>query len=133
VPQAAFSGLPVTLSLVGASTDHPFSLGIPQTRVEEVLEAHALDLAKPHTHLAEPRGDAHAEATAIRQAAEAWADRVGPVRATCPAHPDLRAVLVRPDGRTAWLSTAGRTHQDAGHPADGLRQALTHWHGPPRE
>jgi 2-polyprenyl-6-methoxyphenol hydroxylase-like FAD-dependent oxidoreductase len=44
VPQAAFSGLPVTLSLVGASTDHPFSLGIPQTRVEEVLEARALDL-----------------------------------------------------------------------------------------
>jgi cation diffusion facilitator CzcD-associated flavoprotein CzcO len=40
-----------------------------------------------------------------------------------PAHPDLRAVLVRPDGHTAWLST------DAGHPADGLRPALTHWHG----
>jgi 2-polyprenyl-6-methoxyphenol hydroxylase-like FAD-dependent oxidoreductase len=39
VPQAAFSGLPVTLSLAGARTDHPYSLGIPQTRVEEVLEA----------------------------------------------------------------------------------------------
>jgi 2-polyprenyl-6-methoxyphenol hydroxylase-like FAD-dependent oxidoreductase len=44
VPQAAFSGLPVTLSLAGASTDHPYSLGIPQTRVEEVLEAHAVAL-----------------------------------------------------------------------------------------
>ena len=44
VPHAAFSGLPVTLSLAGASTDHPYSLGIPQTRVEEVLEARALDL-----------------------------------------------------------------------------------------
>src|SRR6202044_3309511 len=44
VPQAAFSGLPVTLSLAGARTDHPYSLGIPQTRVEEVLEAHAIAL-----------------------------------------------------------------------------------------
>ena len=52
------------------------------------------------------------------------------VRAACPAHPDLRAVLVRPDGHTAWLSTADRTHADARHPADGLRQALTRWHGP---
>ncbi|MBP2336915.1 2-polyprenyl-6-methoxyphenol hydroxylase-like FAD-dependent oxidoreductase [Saccharothrix coeruleofusca] len=44
VPQAAFSGLPVTLDLTGARTDHPYTLGIPQTRVEEVLEAHALEL-----------------------------------------------------------------------------------------
>ncbi|GAA4514210.1 FAD-dependent monooxygenase [Actinoallomurus oryzae] len=44
VPHAAFSGLPVTLGLAGAHTDHPYSLGIPQTRVEEVLEAHARDL-----------------------------------------------------------------------------------------
>jgi hypothetical protein len=44
VPQAAFSGLPVTLGLAAASTDHPYSLGIPQTRVEEVLEARARDL-----------------------------------------------------------------------------------------
>jgi 2-polyprenyl-6-methoxyphenol hydroxylase-like FAD-dependent oxidoreductase len=44
VPQAAFSGLPVTLSLAGARTDHPYSLGIPQTRVEEVLEARARGL-----------------------------------------------------------------------------------------
>ena len=44
LPQAAFSGLPVALSLAGASTDHPYSLGIPQTRVEEVLEARARDL-----------------------------------------------------------------------------------------
>ncbi|AGL15925.1 FAD-dependent monooxygenase [Actinoplanes sp. N902-109] len=44
VPHAAFGGLPVTLSLAGTHTDHPFSLGIPQTRVEEVLEQHALHL-----------------------------------------------------------------------------------------
>ncbi|MEV7027564.1 FAD-dependent monooxygenase, partial [Kitasatospora sp. NPDC093558] len=44
VPHAAFSGLPVTLTLAGTHTDHPYSLGIPQTRVEEILEQHALDL-----------------------------------------------------------------------------------------
>ena len=43
-PQAPFSGLPVTLSLAGARTGHPYTLGIAQTRVEEVLEAHARDL-----------------------------------------------------------------------------------------
>ncbi|WP_067498838.1 FAD-dependent monooxygenase [Actinoplanes sp. TFC3] len=43
-PHAAFSGLPVTLGLAGARTDHPYSLGIPQTRVEELLEQHAIDL-----------------------------------------------------------------------------------------
>ena len=87
-------------------------------------------LADPHPGLADPHPDAPAEATAIRQAAAAWADRVSIARATCPAHPDLRALLVRPDGHTAWLSTADRTHADAGHPTDGLRHALTHWHGP---
>src|ERR1043165_226695 len=44
VPHAAFSGLPVTLSLPGTHTDHPYSLGIPQTRVEEILEERALSL-----------------------------------------------------------------------------------------
>jgi 2-polyprenyl-6-methoxyphenol hydroxylase-like FAD-dependent oxidoreductase len=44
VPHAPFSGLPVTLGLAGTHTDHPYTLGIPQTRVEELLEAHALDL-----------------------------------------------------------------------------------------
>jgi 2-polyprenyl-6-methoxyphenol hydroxylase-like FAD-dependent oxidoreductase len=105
-----------------------------------------LDLAQPPADAqAEPRAGRKAEATTIHQAAGPWADRVGTVRATCPAHPDLRAVLVRPDGHTAWLSTADRTQADrthpdgnpaaghpaeAGHPAAGLRQALTRWHGP---
>ena len=44
VPHAPATGLPGPLLLDGAATDHPFSLGIPQTRVEEVLEARALDL-----------------------------------------------------------------------------------------
>jgi 2-polyprenyl-6-methoxyphenol hydroxylase-like FAD-dependent oxidoreductase len=44
VPHAPVTGLPGPLLLDGATTDHPFSLGIPQTRVEEVLEARALEL-----------------------------------------------------------------------------------------
>ncbi|MEV6878817.1 FAD-dependent monooxygenase [Amycolatopsis sp. NPDC051128] len=44
VPHAPATGLPGPLLLDGAATDHPFSLGIPQTRVEEVLEARAVEL-----------------------------------------------------------------------------------------
>jgi 2-polyprenyl-6-methoxyphenol hydroxylase-like FAD-dependent oxidoreductase len=43
VPHAPVTGLPGPLLLDGAATDHPFSLGIPQTRVEEVLERWAAD------------------------------------------------------------------------------------------
>jgi 2-polyprenyl-6-methoxyphenol hydroxylase-like FAD-dependent oxidoreductase len=60
----------------------------------------------------------------LRGSAEGWADRVEIATATCPAHPELRAVLLRPDGHTAWLNTA------ADDRADGLHQALQHWHGP---
>lgn len=42
VPHAAFSGLPVTPVLEGAATDHPFTLGIGQDRVERLLEAQAI-------------------------------------------------------------------------------------------
>jgi 2-polyprenyl-6-methoxyphenol hydroxylase-like FAD-dependent oxidoreductase len=55
-----------------------------------------------------------------RTAAAGWADRVDIVAATCPGHPELRAVLLRPDGHAAWI----------GGPRDGLRQALRHWYGP---
>ncbi|MEU0789178.1 FAD-dependent monooxygenase [Amycolatopsis sp. NPDC005961] len=44
VPHAPVTGLPGPLQLTDAATDHPFSLGIPQTRVEEVLEGWAADL-----------------------------------------------------------------------------------------
>ena len=91
------------------------------------------ELAKPHPDHAEPHPGGQAEATAIRLAAAAWADRVSIAPATCPAHPDLRAILLRPDGHTAWLSTDAHHHPDAGHHTEGLRQALTHWHGPARE
>jgi 2-polyprenyl-6-methoxyphenol hydroxylase-like FAD-dependent oxidoreductase len=44
VPHAPVTGLPGPLLLDGTATDHPFSLGIPQTRVEEFLEGRALEL-----------------------------------------------------------------------------------------
>ncbi|MFD7905459.1 FAD-dependent monooxygenase [Kitasatospora sp. NPDC059747] len=62
--------------------------------------------------------------TDVRATAAGWADRVDLVTATCPDHPDLDAVLLRPDGHTAWLRTA---EDDDG--TDGLRQALRHWYG----
>ena len=78
-----------------------------------------LDLSQPDTAAqahpdttgqAQPRAAAQAEAATIRQAAAPWADRVATIRAACPAHPDLRAILVRPDGHTAWLTAADRNH-----------------------
>lgn len=43
-PHAPFVSLPVTADLTGAATDHPFTLGIAQNRVEELLEEHLLAL-----------------------------------------------------------------------------------------
>ena len=60
----------------------------------------------------------------LAESALGWASHVTIVRATCPAHPELRAILLRPDGHTAWLSTADHANTDALHPA------LNHWHGP---
>jgi 2-polyprenyl-6-methoxyphenol hydroxylase-like FAD-dependent oxidoreductase len=103
VPQAAFSGLPVTLGLAAASTDHPYSLGIPQTRVEEVLEARARDLGADLR-----RG--HRLVTLIRQ------DPESVTRPDSPADPRDRA--------------DPRTPANTPTQADALRHALTHWHGP---
>jgi len=80
-----------------------------------------------------------AEDPAIRETAAEWAGHVTIAAATCPAHPELRGLLLRPDGHTAWLSTADQPNTDQPntdqpntdrHSADGLREALTHWHGP---
>ena len=62
--------------------------------------------------------------SALRESAAGWADRIATVDATCPDHPELRAILLRPDGHTAWLHTS-----DHGH-VTGLRQALQYWYGP---
>jgi 2-polyprenyl-6-methoxyphenol hydroxylase-like FAD-dependent oxidoreductase len=69
------------------------------------------------------------EGSAIRETATGWDDRVSIVRATCPAHPDLRAILLRPDGHAAWVRTTV-DHINSDHQDDGLRQALQRWHGP---
>lgn len=61
---------------------------------------------------------------AIAGPAAGWADRLDIVDATCPDHPELQAMLLRPDGHTAWLHSAG--HDDH---KDGLRQALQRWYG----
>ena len=61
---------------------------------------------------------------ALREPAAGWAGRIDLVEAACPEHPDLRAMLLRPDGHTAWLRTAGE------HDTDGLTEALQHWYGP---
>ena len=44
VPFTHFAALEEPLDLRGLHTDHPYVLGIPQTRTEALLEAHALDL-----------------------------------------------------------------------------------------
>jgi bifunctional hydroxylase/dehydrase len=63
----------------------------------------------------------------IRNAAEHWQDVVDVLGATVPgpcALAGLDAVLVRPDGYVAWVST-----DDAG--ATGLAEALVRWFGRP--
>jgi 2-polyprenyl-6-methoxyphenol hydroxylase-like FAD-dependent oxidoreductase len=103
-----------------------------------------LDLTEPLAHAAAAPVQASADDD-IRQTASPWADRVAVVRASCPGHPYLRAILLRPDGHTAWLltdddaraaenrSAAAENHPAANHPADSLHRALTHWHGPAHE
>jgi 2-polyprenyl-6-methoxyphenol hydroxylase-like FAD-dependent oxidoreductase len=43
VPAIGFAGLDAPLPLAGLPTDHPYVLGIPQTRTEALLEAHAVE------------------------------------------------------------------------------------------
>jgi 2-polyprenyl-6-methoxyphenol hydroxylase-like FAD-dependent oxidoreductase len=44
VPTTFFGGLPRPLDLSGLGWDHPYTLGIAQTRVEEILEERAVEL-----------------------------------------------------------------------------------------
>nr|WP_228561176.1 FAD-dependent monooxygenase [Catenulispora pinisilvae] len=64
------------------------------------------------------------EGSDISESARGWGDRVDVIRAACPDHPDLRAVLLRPDGHAAWLQTTAHDH------TDGIQQALQRWFGP---
>jgi 2-polyprenyl-6-methoxyphenol hydroxylase-like FAD-dependent oxidoreductase len=66
------------------------------------------------------------QATAA-SAAAGWASRVEVHRARCEEHPGLEALLIRPDGHTAWLST--RPHLQ---PPATLTTALATWFGAAR-
>ncbi|MFG2140520.1 FAD-dependent monooxygenase [Streptomyces sp. NPDC048650] len=60
----------------------------------------------------------------LRRRAAGYGGRVRVHTAACPGRPDLAALLVRPDGCTAWAADAGDT-------ADGLDAALRRWFGAP--
>jgi 2-polyprenyl-6-methoxyphenol hydroxylase-like FAD-dependent oxidoreductase len=60
----------------------------------------------------------------LRAVAEVWADQVTVVTATAPERsPGAEAILIRPDGYTAWAA------QSPTGDADGLRAALSRWFG----
>jgi len=62
LPFAGFAGLETPLSLASLDTDHPYTLGIPQTRTEQLLEEHALELGVPIRRgheLVDAQQDAH--------------------------------------------------------------------------
>jgi 2-polyprenyl-6-methoxyphenol hydroxylase-like FAD-dependent oxidoreductase len=67
-----------------------------------------------------PRGE-------FRREAKAWSDRIDGMAASCPDHPELAALLIRPDGYVAWSAPAGGEPQPA-----RLRDALERWFGPAR-
>ncbi|MFG3046866.1 FAD-dependent oxidoreductase [Streptomyces sp. NPDC048241] len=62
----------------------------------------------------------------LRALAAGYADRVDTLTADCPYRQDLAAVLVRPDGFTAWAADVG-----AQVPTAGLAEALEAWFGAP--
>jgi 2-polyprenyl-6-methoxyphenol hydroxylase-like FAD-dependent oxidoreductase len=47
VPVTSFAGLEPPLSLADLDSDHPYVLGIPQTRTEELIEQRAIELGVP--------------------------------------------------------------------------------------
>ncbi|MEX3107095.1 MULTISPECIES: FAD-dependent monooxygenase [unclassified Streptomyces] len=62
----------------------------------------------------------------LRARAEGYADRVTVLTATCADRPALAALLVRPDGFTAW---AADTAPEGGEPVEA---ALERWFGTPK-
>ncbi|MYR18853.1 FAD-dependent oxidoreductase, partial [Streptomyces sp. SID6137] len=62
----------------------------------------------------------------LRALAAGYAGRVDTLTARCPSRPELAAVLVRPDGFTAWAADAGAPTRAA-----GLAEALEEWFAVP--
>ncbi|MFJ9797699.1 FAD-dependent oxidoreductase [Streptomyces sp. NPDC101145] len=66
----------------------------------------------------------------LRDLAAGYAGRVDTLTAGCPSRPKLAAVLVRPDGFTAWAADA---EAKAPTPTAGLAEALEEWFGVPED
>ncbi|MEW2133136.1 FAD-dependent oxidoreductase [Streptomyces sp. NPDC005435] len=64
----------------------------------------------------------------LRTLAAGYAGRVDTLTTGCPSRPELAAVLVRPDGFTAWAADAAANTPT---PAAGLAEALEEWFGVP--
>ncbi|MGW7006087.1 aromatic-ring hydroxylase C-terminal domain-containing protein, partial [Streptomyces sp. NPDC054933] len=64
----------------------------------------------------------------LRALAAGYAGRVDTLTAGCPSRPKLAAVLVRPDGFTAWAADA---EAQAPTSTAGLAEALEEWFGVP--
>lgn len=62
----------------------------------------------------------------LRNLTAGYADRVDTLTAGCPSRPELAAVLVRPDGFTAWAADTG-----AQAPTAGPAEVLEEWFGAP--
>ncbi|WP_431876893.1 FAD-dependent monooxygenase [Amycolatopsis sacchari] len=63
-----------------------------------------------------------ADSAELRRLAAGWAPRVRVLSAKCTTHPELSAVLVRPDGFVAWAGDGGQA---------GLESAFRTWFGAP--
>ncbi|AEW98954.1 FAD-dependent monooxygenase [Streptantibioticus cattleyicolor] len=64
---------------------------------------------------------------AVKALADGYGDRVDAVTASCPARPDLAALLIRPDGFVAWAAATDATER----PVHQLPEALSRWFGTP--
>ena len=63
----------------------------------------------------------------LTQLAANWSDRVKTVRGQCYERPGrLEAMLIRPDGYTAWIATSDDTDQECER---GVTRALNRWFG----
>ncbi|MET9297161.1 FAD-dependent monooxygenase [Streptomyces sp. NPDC003077] len=70
------------------------------------------------------------DAPALRERAAGYRDRVRVLTSSCPERPDLAALLIRPDGITAWAAGTGDRTDSGGTAAPaGLDEALRRWFG----
>ena len=68
---------------------------------------------------------------AVADLADGWGDRVNVLSARCPDHPELAALLVRPDGYVAWAAATARDPGTSATSDPALEAALTTWFGLP--